>query len=54
MLRLIYKLYLSQEKARLSEELKIECNKRAAVDAELDKLRSVVTQLHQKMSQIKV
>ncbi|XP_029036617.1 paramyosin-like isoform X4 [Osmia bicornis bicornis] len=44
---------LQEEKARLSEELQIECNKRAAVDAELDKLRSVVTQLHQKMSQIK-
>ncbi|CAL7948527.1 unnamed protein product [Xylocopa violacea] len=44
---------LQEEKARLSEELQIECNKRAAVDAELDKLRSVVTQLHQKMSQLK-
>ncbi|XP_076749451.1 uncharacterized protein LOC143422582 isoform X3 [Xylocopa sonorina] len=44
---------LQEEKARLSEELQIECNKRAAVEAELDKLRSVVTQLHQKMSQLK-
>ncbi|XP_060830973.1 kinectin-like isoform X1 [Bombus pascuorum] len=44
---------LQEEKARLSEELQIECNKRAAVDAELDKLRCVVTQLHQKMSQLK-
>ncbi|CAK9822917.1 Ktn1 [Anthophora retusa] len=44
---------LQEEKARLSEELQTECNKRAAVDAELDKLRSVVTQLHQKMSQLK-
>ncbi|KAK9310058.1 hypothetical protein QLX08_000518 [Tetragonisca angustula] len=44
---------LQEEKARLSEELQIECNKRAAVDAELDKLRCVVTQLHQQMSQLK-
>ncbi|CAD1477429.1 unnamed protein product, partial [Heterotrigona itama] len=45
---------LQEEKARLSEELQIECNKRAAVDAELDKLRCVVTQLHQQMSQLKL
>ncbi|OAD54616.1 Laminin subunit alpha-2, partial [Eufriesea mexicana] len=44
---------LQEEKARLSEELQIECNKRAAVDAELDKLRCVVVQLHQKMPQLK-
>lgn len=43
-----------QEKARLSEELLIECNKRATAEVELDKLQCVVTQLHQKMSQLKV
>lgn len=43
-----------QEKARLSEELLIECNKRATVEVELEKLQCVITQLHQKMSQLKV
>lgn len=44
---------LQEEKARLSEELLIECNKRATVEVELEKLQCVITQLHQKMSQLK-
>ncbi|XP_017788551.1 PREDICTED: kinectin-like [Habropoda laboriosa] len=44
---------LQEEKVRLSEELQTEYKKRTTVDAELDKLRSVVTQLRQKISQLK-
>ncbi|XP_006617308.1 kinectin isoform X2 [Apis dorsata] len=44
---------LQEEKTRLSEELLIECNKRATAEVELEKLQCVVTQLHQKMSQLK-
>lgn len=57
-----------QEKARLSQELEVECSKRATLDAEVTKLRSLietseaslayeknlVTQLQQEMSQLKV
>lgn len=64
-----YYLSLSfQEKARLSQELEVECSKRATLDAEVTKLRSLVetseaslvyekglvTQLQQEMSQLKV
>jgi len=59
---------LFQEKARLSQELEVECNKRATLDAEVTKLRSLVetseaslayeknlvTQLQQEVSQLKV
>ncbi|XP_011264045.2 kinectin isoform X3 [Camponotus floridanus] len=58
---------LQEEKARLSQELEVECNKRATLDAEVTKLRSLVetseaslayekglvTQLQQEMSQLK-
>lgn len=61
-------LSLFQEKARLSQELEMECNKRATLDAEVTKLRSLVetsetslvyeknlvTQLQQEVSQLKV
>jgi len=61
-------LLLFQEKARLSQELEVECNKRATLDAEVTKLRSLVetseaslvyeknlvTQLQQEVSQLKV
>lgn len=61
-------LLLYQEKDRLSQELKTECNKRATLDAEVTKLRSLVetseaslaqeknlvTQLQQEVSQLKV
>ena len=57
-----------QEKARLSQELEVECNKRATLDAEVIKLRSLVetseanlvyektlvTRLQQEISQLKV
>lgn len=59
---------LFQEKTRLSQELEVECSKRATLDAEVTKLRSLVetseaslvyekslvTQLQQEMSQLKV
>ncbi|XP_072744778.1 uncharacterized protein [Anoplolepis gracilipes] len=58
---------LQEEKARLSQELEVECSKRATLDAEVTKLRSLVetseaslvyekslvTQLQQEMSQLK-
>ncbi|XP_011135621.1 kinectin isoform X2 [Harpegnathos saltator] len=58
---------LQEEKARLSQELQTECNKRATLDAEVTKLRSLVetseasltqekslvTQLQQEVSQLK-
>ncbi|XP_071571625.1 uncharacterized protein [Temnothorax nylanderi] len=58
---------LQEEKARLSQELEVECNKRATLDAEVTKLRSLVetseaslvyeknlvTQLQQEVSQLK-
>ncbi|XP_011062333.1 PREDICTED: kinectin isoform X6 [Acromyrmex echinatior] len=58
---------LQEEKARLSQELEIECNKRATLDAEVTKLRSLVetseaslvyektlvSQLQQEVSQLK-
>ncbi|XP_053971640.1 myosin-6 isoform X2 [Hylaeus volcanicus] len=44
---------LQEERARLSEELQSECNKRAALDGEVNKLRSLVTQLQQEVSQCK-
>ncbi|XP_011636853.1 kinectin-like isoform X3 [Pogonomyrmex barbatus] len=58
---------LQEEKARLSQELEVECNKRATLDAEVIKLRSLVetseaslvyeknlvTQLQQEVSQLK-
>ncbi|XP_018393909.1 PREDICTED: kinectin-like isoform X1 [Cyphomyrmex costatus] len=58
---------LQEEKTRLSQELEVECNKRATLDAEVTKLRSLVetsetslaceknlvTQLQQEVSQLK-
>ncbi|XP_011872777.1 PREDICTED: kinectin isoform X3 [Vollenhovia emeryi] len=58
---------LQEDKARLSQELEVECNKRATLDAEVTKLRSLVetsetslvyeknlvTQLQQEVSQLK-
>ncbi|XP_050465215.1 kinectin isoform X2 [Cataglyphis hispanica] len=58
---------LQEEKTRLSQELEVECSKRATLDAEVTKLRSLVetseaslvyekslvTQLQQEMSQLK-
>lgn len=65
---LYFSLSSFQEKARLSQELEVESSKRATLDAEVTKLRSLVetseaslayeknlvTQLQQEMSQLKV
>ncbi|XP_076666065.1 uncharacterized protein LOC143367789 isoform X2 [Andrena cerasifolii] len=42
-----------QEKMLLSEELQLECDKRAALDAEVIKLRSVIAHLQEKVSELK-
>ena len=38
----------------LSEELQSECDKRAMLDAEVIKLRSVIAHLQEKVSELKV
>ncbi|XP_076645160.1 uncharacterized protein LOC143354752 [Halictus rubicundus] len=44
---------LQEEKERLSEELQSECHKRATLDAEVTKLRSLVAQLQEEVKQLK-
>ncbi|XP_043255136.1 putative leucine-rich repeat-containing protein DDB_G0290503 isoform X2 [Colletes gigas] len=44
---------LKKDKAQLSEELQSECNKRTTLDAEVIKLRSLVAQHQQEVSQLK-